>query len=96
MHTHALGGSENAYKTKPVAIEELDDGFCVKRSHMSAIRRPIICKVISNKTDKIDRRTFGRLMVPGIFLLTRCLRRPASARRRRPGPGARQYRNAHS
>jgi phenylpropionate dioxygenase-like ring-hydroxylating dioxygenase large terminal subunit len=32
VHTHTLGGSEEyAYKTKPVAIEKLDDGFRVER-----------------------------------------------------------------
>ena len=37
VHTHTLGGSEEyAYKTKPVAIEKLDDGFRVERWHMSA------------------------------------------------------------
>ena len=70
VHTHTLGGSEEyAYKTKPVAIEKLDDGFRVERWHMSADPPPYHCKVISNKTDKIDRRNIGRMIVPGIFLL---------------------------
>ena len=36
---------------------------------MSADPPPYHCKVISNKTDKIDRRNIGRMLIPGIFLL---------------------------
>ena len=65
VHTHTLGGSEEyAYKTKPVAIEKLDDGFRVERWHMSADPPPYHCKVIANKTDKIDRRNIGRMLDP--------------------------------
>ena len=70
VHTHTLGGSEEyAYKTKPVAIEKLDDGFRVERWHMNAEPPPYHKKVISNRTDKIDRRNIGRMIIPGIFLL---------------------------
>ena len=71
VHTKTLGGSEEyAYKTKPVAIEQLDDGFRVERWHMSSRSAALsISKVIANKTDKIDRRNIGRMIVPGIFLL---------------------------
>ena len=70
VHTHTLGGSEEyAYKTKPVAIEKLDDGFRVVRWHMNADPPPYHCKVIPNRTDKIDRRNIGRMLIPGIFLL---------------------------
>lgn len=56
VHTNTLGGSEEyAYKTKPVAIEKLDDGFRVERWHMGAEPPPYHKKVIPNKTDKIDR-----------------------------------------
>ena len=66
VHTNTLGGSEEyAYKTKPVAIEKLDDGFRVERWHMSADPPPYHCKVIANKTDKIDRRNIGRMIIPG-------------------------------
>ena len=96
VHTHTLGGSEEyAYKTKPVAIEKLDDGFRVERWHMSADPPPYHCKVISNKTDKIDRRNIGRMIVPGIFLLDTMFA-PAGqgAEKGVQVPGTRQYRNA--
>ena len=65
VHTHTLGGSEEyAYKTKPVAIEKLDDGFRVERWHMNAEPPPYHQKVISNRTDKIDRRNIGRMIDP--------------------------------
>ena len=96
VHTHTLGGSEEyAYKTKPVAIEKLDDGFRVERWHMSADPPPYHCKVIANKTDKIDRRNIGRMIVPGIFLLDTMFA-PAGqgAEKGVQVPGTRQYRNA--
>src|SRR6266481_1959020 len=96
VHTHTLGGSEEyAYKTKPVAIEKLDDGFRVERWHMSADPPPYLCKVIANKTDKVDRRNIGRMMVPGIFLLDTMFA-PAGqgAEKGVQVPGTRQYRNA--
>jgi phenylpropionate dioxygenase-like ring-hydroxylating dioxygenase large terminal subunit len=70
VHTNTLGGSEEyAYKSKPVAIEKLDDGFRVERWHMNADPPPYHRKVISNKTDRIDRRNIGRMIIPGIFTL---------------------------
>ena len=96
VHTHTLGGSEEyAYKTKPVAIEKLDDGFRVERWHMSADPPPYHCKVIANKTDKIDRRNIGRMLIPGIFLLDTMFA-PAGqgAEKGVQVPGTRQYRNA--
>jgi phenylpropionate dioxygenase-like ring-hydroxylating dioxygenase large terminal subunit len=96
VHTHTLGGSEEyAYKTKPVAIEKLDDGFRVERWHMSADPPPYLCKVISNKTDKVDRRNIGRMLIPGIFLLDTMFA-PAGqgAEKGVVVPGTRQFRNA--
>jgi vanillate O-demethylase monooxygenase subunit len=96
VHTHTLGGSEEyAYKTKPVAIEKLDDGFRVERWHMNADPPPYHCKVIPNRTDKIDRRNIGRMIVPGIFLLDTMFA-PAGqgAEKGVQVPGTRQYRNA--
>ena len=96
VHTHTLGGSEEyAYKTKPVAIEKLDDGFRVERWHMSADPPPYLCKVISNKADKVDRRNIGRMLVPGIFLLDSMFA-PAGqgAEKGVAVPGTRQFRNA--
>nr|WP_280982801.1 Rieske 2Fe-2S domain-containing protein [Bradyrhizobium sp. ISRA463] len=70
VHTNTLGGSEEyAYKTKPVAIEKLEDGFRVERWHMGAEPPPYHRKVIPNKTDPVDRRNIGRMLIPGIFTL---------------------------
>ena len=96
VHTHTLGGSEEyAYKTKPVAIEKLDDGFRVERWHMNAEPPPYHKKVISNRTDKIDRRNIGRMIIPGIFLLDTMFA-PAGkgAEKGVQVEGTRQYRNA--
>jgi phenylpropionate dioxygenase-like ring-hydroxylating dioxygenase large terminal subunit len=96
VHTHTLGGSEEyAYKTKPVAVEKLDDGFRVERWHMNAEPPPYHKKVISNKDDKIDRRNIGRMLIPGIFLLDTMFA-PAGqgAEKGVQVEGTRQYRNA--
>jgi Vanillate O-demethylase oxygenase C-terminal domain len=70
VHTNTLGGSEEyAYKTRPVALEKLNDGFRVERWHMNAEPPPYHRKVISNKTDRIDRRNIGRMIIPAIFTL---------------------------
>src|SRR3984885_4443298 len=96
VHTHTLGGSEEyAYKTKPVAIEKLDDGFRVERWHMNADPPPYHCKVIANKSDRIDRRNIGPLIFPGIFLLATMF--ASLAKGAETGvqvEGTRQYRNA--
>jgi vanillate O-demethylase monooxygenase subunit len=96
VHTNTLGGSEEyAYKSKPVAIEKLDDGFRVERWHMNADPPPYHRKVISNKTDRIDRRNIGRMIIPGIFTLDTTFA-PAGqgAEKGVAVPGTRQYRNA--
>jgi vanillate O-demethylase monooxygenase subunit len=96
VHTNTLGGSEEyAYKTKPVAIEKLDDGFKVERWHMGAEPPPYHKKVISNKTDKIDRRNIGRMIIPGIFTLDTTFA-PAGqgVEKGVQVPGTRSYRNA--
>ena len=89
VHTNTLGGSEEyAYKTKPVAIEKLDDGFRVERWHMNAEPPPYHKKVIANKTDKIDRRNIGR-MIDARHLPARhhlCTGGPGRGERR-PGAG---------
>ena len=96
VHTNTLGGSdEYAYKTKPVAIERLDDGFRVERWHMDADSPPYHRKVIPNKADKVDRRNIGRMLVPGVFLLDTMFA-PAGkgAEKGVAVEGTRQYRNA--
>jgi vanillate O-demethylase monooxygenase subunit len=96
VHTNTLGGSEEyAYKTKPVAIEKLEDGFRVERWHLDADPPPYHRKVIPNKTDRVDRRNIGRMLIPGIFLLDTTFA-PAGqgAKEGVAVPGTRQYRNA--
>ncbi|OKO81106.1 aromatic ring-hydroxylating dioxygenase subunit alpha [Bradyrhizobium sp. AS23.2] len=96
VHTNTLGGSEEyAYTTKPVAVERLDDGFRVERWHMNAEPPPYHKKVIRNKTDHVDRRNIGRMLVPGIFLLDTMFA-PAGkgAEKGVAVEGTRQYRNA--
>src|SRR5436305_1110950 len=72
-------------------------GKCIQipGQHMSADPPPYHCKVIANKTDKIDRRNIGRMIVPGIFLLDTMFA-PAGqgAEKGVQVPGTRQYRNA--
>ncbi len=67
VHTKTLGGSEEyAYKSKPTAIERLEDGFRVERWHMNADCPPFHRKVVRH-LDKVDRRNVGRMHIPGIF-----------------------------
>ncbi len=96
VHTDTPGGYEEyAYKTKPVAIEKLDDGFRVERWHTGAEPPPFLRKVKSNKTDKVDRRNIGRMIVPGIFLLNSMFARAGQGREKGVQvPGTRQVRNA--
>src|SRR3954451_13909482 len=69
VHTNTLGGSEEyAYKTKPVAIEKLDDGFRVEHWHMNADPQPYHFKVNPNRPNKIHRRNLGRMLILVIFL----------------------------
>ena len=52
VHTHALGGSEEyAYKTKPVAIEKLDDGFRVECWHIGADPPPHFRWVLARRIE---------------------------------------------
>jgi vanillate O-demethylase monooxygenase subunit len=62
---------------------------------MNADPPPYHCKVIPNKTDKIDRRNIGRMLIPGIFLLDTMFA-PAGkgAEQGVAVEGTRQYRNA--
>jgi phenylpropionate dioxygenase-like ring-hydroxylating dioxygenase large terminal subunit len=94
VHTRTLGGSEEyAYVTKPVAIERLERGFRVERWHMNSDPPPFHRKVISNKTDKVDRRNIGQMLVPGIFLLESMFAPAGQGAENGNLAGARQYRN---
>jgi phenylpropionate dioxygenase-like ring-hydroxylating dioxygenase large terminal subunit len=97
VHTKTLGGSEEyAYKSKPTAIERLDDGFRVERWHMDAEAPPFHKKVVKDQ-NRVDRRNIARMYVPGIFFME-TLFAPAGAGARegqdpRGVPGVKQYRN---
>jgi phenylpropionate dioxygenase-like ring-hydroxylating dioxygenase large terminal subunit len=93
VHTGTLGGSEEyAFKTKPVAVERLPDGFRVERWHMNAEVPPFHRKVVRN-IDKVDRRNIGRMHVPGIFFLESLFAPAGSGAERGNLEGAKQYRN---
>jgi vanillate O-demethylase monooxygenase subunit len=94
VHTNTLGGSEEyAFKTKPVAVERLEDGFRVERWNMNSDAPPFHRKVIPNKDDKVDRRNIGHMRVPGIFSLESLFAPAGSGAEKGNLEGARQYRN---
>jgi vanillate O-demethylase monooxygenase subunit len=96
VHTHTLGGSEEyAYKTKPVAIERLDDGFRVERWHMDAPPPPFHRKVLpaAEKDRNVDRRNIGRMLIPGIFFLESMFSPAGSGSENGNREGTREYRN---
>ena len=70
VHTKTLGGSEEyAYKTKPIAIERLDDGFRVERWHMNADAAAVPQEGASrDKAGKVDRRNIGAHVRAGHLL----------------------------
>jgi len=97
VHTKTLGGSEEyAFKSRPTAIERLEDGFRVERWHKDADAPPFHKKVVRD-AGKVDRRNIARMYVPGIFFME-TLFAPAGSdatERNDPGnvPAAKQYRN---
>lgn len=97
VHTKTLGGSEEyAYKSRPTAIERLEDGFRVERWHMDADAPPFHKKVVRS-AGKVDRRNIARMYVPGIFFME-TLFSPAGSGAQEGNasgniPGAKQYRN---
>jgi vanillate O-demethylase monooxygenase subunit len=93
VHTKTLGGSEEyAYKSKPTAIERLEDGFRVERWHMDAPTPPYHQKV-SPKPERVDRRNIARMYVPGIFFMETLLAPAGSGAEKGNVQGAKQYRN---
>src|SRR6266850_1799950 len=93
VHTKTLGGSEEyAYKSKPAAIERLEDGFRVERWHMDAPTPPYHKKV-SPKPERVDRRNIARMYVPGIFFMETLLSPAGSGAEKGNLAGAKQYRN---
>ncbi|MEQ8344748.1 MAG: aromatic ring-hydroxylating dioxygenase subunit alpha [Sneathiellaceae bacterium] len=95
VHTNTLGGSEDyAYKTKPVSIERLANGFRVERWHMDSAPPPFHRKVIPDKQARVDRRNIGTMYIPGIFALESLFAPAGSGAEKGNLAGARQYRNA--
>lgn len=93
VHTHSLGGSEEyAFKTRPVAIERLPDGFRVKRWHMNAEPPPFHRRVVKND-HRVDRWNVGRMYVPGIFFLESGFAPAGAGAEHGNLEGAKQYRN---
>jgi phenylpropionate dioxygenase-like ring-hydroxylating dioxygenase large terminal subunit len=93
VHTKTLGGSEEyAYKSKPTAIERLEDGFRVERWHMDADAPPFHEKVVRN-AGRVDRRNIARMYVPGIFFMETLFSPAGSGADKGSLAGAKQYRN---
>jgi vanillate O-demethylase monooxygenase subunit len=93
VHTKTLGGSEEyAYKSKPTAIERLEDGFRVERWHHNADKPPFHAKV-DRTPGKVDRRNIARMYVPGIFFMETLFAPAGQGAERGNLAGAKQYRN---
>ena len=97
VHTNTLGGSEEyAYKSKPVAIERLENGFRVERWHRDSLPPPYHRKVIpaSEHGMNVDRRNIATMLVPGIFLMETLFAPAGSGAEHGDLAGVRQYRNS--
>jgi phenylpropionate dioxygenase-like ring-hydroxylating dioxygenase large terminal subunit len=93
VHAKTLGGSEEyAFKTKPVSVERLENGFKVERWHMNANPPPFHRKV-TRDDGLIDRRNIGLMYVPGIFFLESLFAPAGSGAEKGDFSQARQYRN---
>ncbi len=93
VHAKTLGGSEEyAFKTKPVSVERLENGFRVERWHMGANPPPFHVKVTRDKSP-IDRRNIGLMYVPGVFFLESLFAPAGSGAEKGDFSQAKQYRN---
>lgn len=93
VHTKTLGGTEEyAFKSKPVAIERLEDGFRVERWHMNAPMPPFHRKVVRDD-GPVDRRNIGRMVVPGVFFLESLFAPAGSGAEKGDLSQAKEYRN---
>ncbi len=93
VHAKTLGGSEEyAFKTKPVAVERLENGFRVERWHMNANPPPFHRRVTRDNA-AVDRRNIGLMHVPGIFFLESLFAPAGSGAEKGNFEGAKQYRN---
>lgn len=95
VHVGTLCDSESyAYKTRPVAIERLDDGFAQERWNMDSDPPPYHQKVIPNRHGKVDRCNRARMWLPGLFVLeTMFAPAGTGAEKGHIAEGTRQYRN---
>jgi vanillate O-demethylase monooxygenase subunit len=97
VHTNTLGGSEEyAYKSKPAAIERLENGFRLERWHRNAEPPPYHKKVIpaSEHEVRLDRRNVVTMILPGIFLMETLFVPAGSGAENGDLEGTRQYRNS--
>jgi len=93
VHAKTLGGDEEyAFKSKPVAVERLPDGFRVERWHMNAPPPPFHLKV-TRDAGRVDRRNIGRMYLPGIFFLESLFAPAGSGAEKGNVEGAKEYRN---
>jgi len=93
VHTKTLGGSEEyAFKSKPTAIDRLDDGFRVERWHMNAAPPPFHKKVVQGDAP-VDRRNIARMYVPGIFFMETLFSPAGTGAEKGNYSNAKQYRN---
>ena len=93
VHAKTLGGSEEyAFKSKPTAIERLEDGFRVERWHMGAPPPPFHRKVV-RESGPLDRRNIARMHVPGVFFMETLFSPAGSGAEKGNLAGAKQYRN---
>jgi len=92
VHTKTLGGSEEyAFKSRPTAIERLEDGFRVERWHMGAA--PPFHKKVVRDAGAVDRRNIARMYVPGIFFMETLFSPAGSGAEKGNFADAKQYRN---
>jgi vanillate O-demethylase monooxygenase subunit len=97
VHTNTLGGSEEyAYKSKPAAIERLENGFRLERWHRNSEPPPYHKKVIpaSEHNLRLDRRNAVTMIIPGMFLMETMFVPAGSGAETGDLAGVRQYRNS--
>jgi len=97
VHTSTLGGSEEyAYKSKPAAIERLENGFRLERWHRNSEPPPYHKKVIpaSEHNLRLDRRNAVTMIIPGMFLMETMFVPAGSGAETGDLAGVRQYRNS--
>jgi phenylpropionate dioxygenase-like ring-hydroxylating dioxygenase large terminal subunit len=93
VHTHTLGGSEEyAFVTKPIVVENQEDGFRFERWHMDNVAPPFHQRVIRDKAARLDRRNQVTVKIPGVFCMETTFV-PAGQSADNPNAQAVEYRN---